>query len=145
MFGKNLVLKLYAKILPANQIAGFLNFNISKTIGVIKLNWCCDFTWMGSGMPRMPKETITVLRYQKLKAGFFPCTFCPSTFFMFQIEFVKGGRPFLMPNRHEEISRGSAECCKPPSRSRAEPWWGTKRQSTRKLSIFGLWESLTLA
>ena len=47
--------------------------------------------------------------------------------------------------RHEEISRGSAKCCKPPSRSRAEPWWGTKRQSTRKLSEFGLWESLTLA
>ena len=37
MSGKNLVLKLNAKMLSANHIAGFLNFNISKTIGVIKL------------------------------------------------------------------------------------------------------------
>ena len=47
MSGKNLILKLYsqvdsqfwlanAKMLLANKIAGFLNFNISKTIGVIK-------------------------------------------------------------------------------------------------------------
>ena len=34
---ENLVLELNAKMLSANQIAGFLNFNISKTIGVIKL------------------------------------------------------------------------------------------------------------
>ena len=37
MSGKNLVLKLNAKMLWANQIALFLNFNISKTIGDIKL------------------------------------------------------------------------------------------------------------
>ena len=32
MFGKNLVLELNAKMLLANQIGGFLNLNISKTI-----------------------------------------------------------------------------------------------------------------
>ena len=37
MSGKNLVLKLNTKMLLANQIAGSLNCNISKTIGVIKL------------------------------------------------------------------------------------------------------------
>ena len=37
MSGKNLVLKLNAKMLSANQTAGFLNFNISKTIGGIKI------------------------------------------------------------------------------------------------------------
>ena len=37
MSGKNLVLKLNAKMLLVNQILGSLNFNISKTIGVIKL------------------------------------------------------------------------------------------------------------
>ena len=40
MSGKNLVLELNAKMLSANQIAGFLNFNISKTIGGIKLIFC---------------------------------------------------------------------------------------------------------
>ena len=40
MSGKNLVLELNAKIVSANQIAGFLNFNISKTIGDIKLIFC---------------------------------------------------------------------------------------------------------
>ena len=37
MSGKNLVLELNAKILSANQIAEFLNFDISKTIRGIKL------------------------------------------------------------------------------------------------------------
>ena len=40
MSGKNIVLELNAKMLSANQIAGFLNFNISKTIGGIKLISC---------------------------------------------------------------------------------------------------------
>ena len=40
MFGKNLVLKLNAKMLLANQIAGFLNFNNSETIGGITLIFC---------------------------------------------------------------------------------------------------------
>ena len=31
---------LNAKVLSANQIAGFLNINISKTIGVITLIFC---------------------------------------------------------------------------------------------------------
>ena len=37
MSGENLALKLNAKMLLANQIAGFLDFNISKTIERIKL------------------------------------------------------------------------------------------------------------
>ena len=37
MSEKNLVLELNAKMLFANQSAGLLNFNISKTIGGIKL------------------------------------------------------------------------------------------------------------
>ena len=37
MSGKNLVLELNAKMPSANQIGGFLNLNISKTIGSIKL------------------------------------------------------------------------------------------------------------
>ena len=40
MSGKNLVFELNAKMLSANQIAGFLNFDISKTIGSIKLIFC---------------------------------------------------------------------------------------------------------
>ena len=36
MSGKNLVLELNAKMLLANQISGFLNLKISKTIGGIK-------------------------------------------------------------------------------------------------------------
>ena len=40
MSGKNLVLDLNAKMLSPNQIVGFLNFKISKTIGGIKLISC---------------------------------------------------------------------------------------------------------
>ena len=41
--GKNLILKLDAKMQLANQILGFLNFNISKTIGAIKLFFACRY------------------------------------------------------------------------------------------------------
>ena len=37
MSGKNPVLKLNAKMFSANQIAGFLTFNISKIMGGINL------------------------------------------------------------------------------------------------------------
>ena len=37
MSGKNPVLELNAKMLSANQIAGFLNFSISKTSPGVKL------------------------------------------------------------------------------------------------------------
>ena len=40
MSEKILVLELNGKMLLANQIAGFLIFNISKTIGGIKLIFC---------------------------------------------------------------------------------------------------------
>ena len=40
MSGKNLVLEVNAKMLSVRQIAGFLNFNISQTIGGIKLIFC---------------------------------------------------------------------------------------------------------
>ena len=37
------ILELNVEILSANQIAGFLNFNISKTIGGIKLIFVCSY------------------------------------------------------------------------------------------------------
>ena len=37
MSRKNLVLELKGKMFSANQIAGFVNFNISKTTGGMKL------------------------------------------------------------------------------------------------------------
>ena len=40
MSGKNLVLELNAKMLLANQIAEFLNFNISKAIEGVNLIYC---------------------------------------------------------------------------------------------------------
>ena len=43
MSGKIVVLELNAEMLSANQIAGFLNFNISKTIGGIKLIFACRY------------------------------------------------------------------------------------------------------
>ena len=43
MSGKNLVFELNAEMLSANQIAGFLNFNIPKTIGGIKLIFACRY------------------------------------------------------------------------------------------------------
>ena len=62
-------------MLSANQVAGFLNFDISETIGDMKLgffcmqvikatNWWRGFRWVWSGMP---KEAIKTLRPQKLK------------------------------------------------------------------------------
>ena len=53
MSGKNLVVELNAKVLLAYQIAGFSNFNISKTIGVLKL----------------PKEAIKTFKISKTKEG----------------------------------------------------------------------------
>ena len=46
MVGKNLVLDLNAKMLLANQIAGFLNFNISKTIEAMKLIFLHSCTYL---------------------------------------------------------------------------------------------------
>ena len=40
MSRKNLVLDLNEIMLSPDQIAGFLNFNISKAIGGIKINFC---------------------------------------------------------------------------------------------------------
>ena len=79
MSGKILVLELKAKMLSANQIAGFLNFNISKTIAGIKF----DFLHEGAYLlklqiddvilhewvqvcPGMPKESIKTLRSRKV-------------------------------------------------------------------------------
>ena len=54
MSGENLILKLNAKMLSANQEAGFLNFIISKTIRDIKLNFCMQVD-----------KTIKTLKSQK--------------------------------------------------------------------------------
>ena len=80
MSGKNLVLKLNAKMLSANQIAGFLNFSISKTTGGMKLIFLHGGTYLlklqiddvilvecSQASPSMPKETIKTLRSQKLR------------------------------------------------------------------------------
>ena len=78
MPGKNLFLELNPKMVLANQIAGFLNVNISKTIEGIKLIffgsikvsnwWCkwCNFTWDGHAQS-MHKEAMEILRSHKLK------------------------------------------------------------------------------
>ena len=67
-------------MLLANQIAGFLNFSISKTIGVIKWIFLYVCTYLlklqiddvilgghGQVCPGMPKEAIKTLRSQKQK------------------------------------------------------------------------------
>ena len=71
MPGKNLALELNAKELSANQIARFLNSNISKTIGGAKLTFLHAGTYLlklqiddvilGGHVqiyPGMPKEAI---------------------------------------------------------------------------------------
>ena len=70
MPGKNLVLKLNAKMLSPNQIAGFLNFNISKPIGGYKVDFLHRGTYLlklqtdvilggrGHACPGMPRELI---------------------------------------------------------------------------------------
>ena len=80
MSGKSLVLELNVKVLLANQIAGFFNFNISKTIGGINLIFCIQVhTYLklqindvvlggrGQACPGMPKEVIKTLRSPKPK------------------------------------------------------------------------------
>ena len=79
MSGKNLVLKLNTRMLSANQIAGFLNCNISKTFGGIKLilhagtyilKFQIDDVILGGHAqvcPSMHKEAIKNLRSQKLE------------------------------------------------------------------------------
>ena len=77
MSGKNLVVELNAKMLSANQIVGFINFNISKTIEGIKLYagtyilklQIVDVILGGCGQVylSMPKGAIKTLRSQKLK------------------------------------------------------------------------------
>ena len=79
MSGKNLVLELNAKMLLANQIAGVLNFNISKTIGGIKLIFFDAGAYLlklqiddvilregGEGGSDMSKEAFKTVRSQKL-------------------------------------------------------------------------------
>lgn len=76
MSGKNLVIELNAKMFSVNQTAGFLNFNTWKTIGGIKLIFCCiSIKSIGyvilhewdQACPGMPKKAVKALRYQKLK------------------------------------------------------------------------------
>ena len=44
MSGKNLILKLNAKMLLVNHIAGFLNFNISKNYWSCKVDFLPEIT-----------------------------------------------------------------------------------------------------
>ena len=79
MSGEILVLELKAKMLLANQISGFLNFNISKTIGGIKVVFLHEDTYLlklqtddvilhewVQVCPGMPKEAIKTLRSRKV-------------------------------------------------------------------------------
>ena len=59
--------------------------------------------------------------------GFFQAL-CYTTVFVFQIEFVKRSKPFSYAKDMKKSVRGEKEI-----------------RSTRKLKVFGLWESLTLA
>ena len=66
-------------MLPANQIVGFLNFNISKTSRASKLIFCMGTYLLklqvydvilrewGLACPGIPKEAIETLRSQKLE------------------------------------------------------------------------------
>ena len=82
MSGENLVLELNAKMLLTSWILGFLNVNISKTIGGIKLFLHAGtyiyiyilklqiddvilHDW-GQACPGIPKEAINTLQSQKL-------------------------------------------------------------------------------
>ena len=40
---------------------------------------------------------------------------------------------YAMTIRSLLLQLGVGGCCKPPSRSRAEPWWGSRGQRPRKL------------
>ena len=78
MSGKILVLELKAKMLLANQISGFLNFNISKTIGGIKVVFLHEDAYLlklqtdvilhewVQVCPGMSKEAIKTLRSRKV-------------------------------------------------------------------------------
>ena len=79
MSGKILVLELKAKMLLANQISGFLNFNISKTIGGMKVVFLHEDAYLlklqtddvilhewVQVCPGMPKEAIKTLRSRKV-------------------------------------------------------------------------------
>ena len=79
MSGKILVLELKAKMLLANQISGFLNFNISKTMGGIKVVFLHEDAYLlklqtddvilhewVQVCPGMPKEAIKTLRSRKV-------------------------------------------------------------------------------
>ena len=65
MSGKNLVLKLNAVMLLANQVAGFLNFNIPNTIGGIKLKLKIDDVILHEWGQACPKRLWKLLRSQR--------------------------------------------------------------------------------
>ena len=79
MSGKNLVLELNAKLLSANQIAGFLSFNISKKYWRYKVDFVraasyllklqidrVSFGGCDQAYPPRPKEAFKTLVSQKL-------------------------------------------------------------------------------
>ena len=76
MSGKNLVLGLNAKILLANQISGFLNFNISCAKQVHAVTYLLKLQnddvilhELGHAWPGIPKEAIKTFKVAKTKAG----------------------------------------------------------------------------
>ena len=88
MSGKNLVLELNAKMLLANQISGFLNLKISKTIVGIKwiflhatsylikvISWSCKFRWVWSGMTKEAFKTLLSQKLIGVESWFCGCNF----------------------------------------------------------------------
>ena len=88
MSGKNLVLEWNAKMLLANQISGFLNFKISKTIGGIKwiflhaasylikvISWSCKFRWVWSAMTKEAFKTLISQKLIEVESWFCACNF----------------------------------------------------------------------
>ena len=88
MSGKNLVLELNAKMLLANQISGFLNLKISKTIGGIKwvflhaalylikvISWSYKFRWVWSGMTKEAFKTLISQKLIEVESWFCACNF----------------------------------------------------------------------
>ena len=105
---------------------------------------CCDNRCISSARLRKILRTLGTTQLPTGTAGIFPSTL---SYHRFCVPNWVCKRPGAFS--HDEDMKKSAVglqgTVSPPSRSWAEPWRGTKRRSTRKLSVFGLWESHTLA
>ena len=80
--------RVNAKMLLANQISGFLNLKISKTIGGIKwvflhaalylikvISWSYKFRWVWSGMTKEAFKTLISQKLIEVESWFCACNF----------------------------------------------------------------------